>query len=73
MGRVQSPRISEEDLERALMAMAYIISRHGEVYIQIFDRLEAEMLEARRRQAPIYRARRYLEAHTIPGGLRAIR
>jgi len=59
--------ITEERLERALDYLAYIIKRHGSVYMPIFERLERELFELRRRNRAIEeRATRYMAANNIP-------
>lgn len=74
MGRVtRIEPISEERIEGALRIVAYIIDLHGEVYLPIFERLENELIAARKRRAPAERARRLLESYTISGDVRAIR
>ena len=59
--RGASPEVAEERLEQAVVKMAYIVLRHGEVYAPLFDRLEAELEASRRPQTPTERARRALE------------
>lgn len=67
--------VTLERIERALRFVAYLVARddEGEVYVPILDRLEEELAECRRRELPRDRARRLLAAHTVEGGLRAIR
>jgi hypothetical protein len=60
-----------ERLERALVLAAYIVVRHGPEYACHVDRLEKE-LEAARRDDPVARAKRILEAYTREGGVKAI-
>jgi len=48
-----SESITEERLERALDYLAYIIERHGSVYMPIYERLERELFELRRRNRAI--------------------
>lgn len=55
--------ITEERIERALAYSAYIVTRYGAVYAPLFERLERELADFRRRAEPVERARRYLEAH----------
>ncbi|TIW26557.1 MAG: hypothetical protein E5V63_13360 [Mesorhizobium sp.] len=67
--------VTEERLERCLMAAAYIVATHGREYGPIFDRLERDMealIEAKKND-PVARAQRYLQAHTVAGALKAIR
>jgi hypothetical protein len=49
--------ITVERLERALAIAAYVVARHGDVYAPIFERLERELEEVRRRRAAADRAR----------------
>ncbi len=67
--------VTAERVERALRLVAYLVARddEGEAYLPILDRLEDELAECRRRERPRDRALRLLAAHTIDGGLRAIR
>lgn len=60
--------ITTERLERALVAMAYVVVRHGAVYAPLLDRLERELEERRRKTAPVERARKLLEAYTLTRG-----
>jgi hypothetical protein len=62
------PTVTEERLEQAVVKMAYIVLRHGEVYAPLFDRLEAELDLVRRKRSPTERARRALEALQVPRG-----
>lgn len=64
--------ITIERIQRALVTCAYIVLRHGTVYAPIMDRLEAELEAAKQRGDPRDRARRVLEAYTLPGDLKAI-
>ena len=58
--------------ERALALAAYIVLRHGPVYVPYIDRLEDE-LEAARRNDPAERAKRILATYTVEGGRNAMR
>lgn len=58
-------RIAEAQLEHATALAAYIVSRHGGAYAPIFERLERELAEARKRSDPVERARRYLTMNSL--------
>jgi hypothetical protein len=58
--------VTAERVERALVLMAYIITRHGTKYEPIFDRLERELKELRRGTDVMSRAHALLESHTLP-------
>jgi hypothetical protein len=64
---------SAEEIERALTFVAYIVSRHGEVYMPIFDFLERELLNARAKDNPMARVQRVLQAGAIDVTVNAIR
>ena len=59
--------VTEERLINAMKILAYVMSSRtdGEVLSPIFERLERELEKMRRRKAPVDRARKFLEAHTI--------
>ena len=61
-----------EELERALALAAYIVLRHGPIYLPYIDRLERE-LENARKNDPTERAKRILQTYTVEGGRKAIR
>ncbi len=65
--------VEERHLEKAIRYMAYVVARYGDVYAPIFARLEDDLADIRRSRTPAERARRYMEAHTLDGGLKAIR
>lgn len=67
--------VTEERLERCLLAAAYIVATHGRQYGPIFDRLERDMEEllAAKKNDPVARAQRYLQAHTVDGAMKTIR
>ncbi|WP_245504108.1 hypothetical protein [Lichenihabitans psoromatis] len=52
----------EHHLERALAELARIIDQYGEVYLPLFEKVEAELAELRRRANPLERARRIAQA-----------
>ena len=66
--------ITPERIERALVLCAYIVMQDGtDAYLPILERLEAELVEARRVGSPRQRAERLLKAYTLDGGMNAIR
>ena len=65
--------VEEYHLAAAIRYAAYVVVRYGDVYAPIFDRLETEMVEKRRRRSPADRARLALAAYTVDGGMKAIR
>ena len=60
------------DLEHALAVAAYLVMRHGDLYIPLLERFEREV-EAARRGNPASRARRILEDYRDAGARKAIR
>ncbi len=72
--RIAAGSVSEEEIERALALVAYIVARHGAAYAPIFDFLEVELTKAQAKSDPVARARRYLALHSVEGStLKAIR
>jgi len=69
----REPEISFSDLERAYTFFAWAVITHGVVYAPLLERMEREILEARRSLDVMDRARQALERHTLDGGLKAIR
>jgi len=67
------PSISMSDLERAYTFFAWAVVTHGIVYAPLLERMEREILEARRSMDVTERARRALDGQTLVGGLKAIR
>jgi hypothetical protein len=61
------------DLERAYAMLAYVVINHGDAYLPLLDRMEREIVHARRAQSGIERARQVLETYTLDGGMKAIR
>lgn len=61
---VSTPPVAElslaERVERALVLLAYFIELDGDVHIPMYERLEAELNELRRREDTRARARRLL-------------
>jgi len=64
--------VTIDDLDYALSVVAYAMTRHGDVYAPILERLEAELDKARR-EDPMERARAILRDQTLRGGRNAIR
>lgn len=64
--------VTIDDLEYALSVVAYAMTRHGDVYAPLLERLEAELDKARR-EDPMERARAILRGQTLRGGRNAIR
>lgn len=56
------PGITET--ERGLMAVAYLVMRHGPAYVPLLDRLEREVEDQRQRGAHRDRASKILQAFT---------
>ena len=61
-----------ERIERALVLLAYFIELDGDVHLSLFERLEAELAELKRRETTRDRARRLLQNYSREGGLKAI-
>jgi hypothetical protein len=61
-------------LERALLVLAYFIELDGDAHVALFQRLEEELAELRRRESAKDRARRLLDGYSSRAGdLKAIR
>lgn len=60
-------------LEAAIVAMAYIVVRHGSRYAPLLEKLEDEAVRMRARVDPVERARQLLARYTNDGGTNAIR
>jgi hypothetical protein len=58
--------VTKARLERGLVTLAYIVTRHGPQYAPLFDRVERELIA-------INSGQRVLDAYTVDGGLKAIR
>jgi hypothetical protein len=61
-----------ERIERALVVLAYIIERDGDVYVPLYEKFEAELQELKAREDTTSRARRRLGAYSEAGALKAI-
>ncbi len=68
----RSDEVTEECLERALVFLAYLVTRKGPGLVPIFERLEHELEDIRKRRGAVDRARLLLESYTVDGGLKAI-
>lgn len=66
----QPPMI--ERIERALVVLAFLIERDGDVYVPLYEKFEAELQELKAREDTKSRARRRLEAYSEAGALKAI-
>ncbi|MBA1157809.1 hypothetical protein [Microvirga mediterraneensis] len=66
--------VTEERLERALAYAAWVVARHGAVYVPLFDRLERELTAYRSQHSSIEeRVKRLLSPQTRDGAVKAIR
>jgi hypothetical protein len=61
-----------ERIERALIVLAYLIERDGDVYLPLYEKFEAELQELKNREDTKSRARRRLMAYSEAGALKAI-
>jgi len=61
-----------ERIERALVVLAYLIERDGDVYVPLYEKFEAELQELKAREDTKSRARRRLMAYSEAGSLKAI-
>jgi hypothetical protein len=62
-----------ERIGRALVLLAYFIERDGDVYLPMYEKLEAELEELNQKQATRERARHRLAAYKDAGALKLIR
>lgn len=69
----EEPRPLSERIERALVLLAYFIELDGDVHIPMYEKLEAELAELRRKDATRERARRLLLSYSEAGHLNADR
>lgn len=60
-------------VERAVVFAAYVVEKYGDEYAPVLDALIADLEAMRRQDTPRERAQRILAAHTLDGGLKAIR
>lgn len=61
------PPLSER-MERALVLIAWLIETEGDVHIGLFERVEAELLELKRKDGVKERARRLLADYSSRAG-----
>jgi CRISPR/Cas system CSM-associated protein Csm2 small subunit len=61
-----------ERIERALVVLAYLIERDGDVYVPLYEKFEAELQELKAREDTKSRARRRLMTYSDAGALKAI-
>ena len=61
-----------ERIERALVLLAYLMERDGDVHLPMFEKFEAELAELKRAETARDRARRLLQSYSREGGLKAI-
>lgn len=63
--RAAQPRSLEERLERALVTAAELVALHGDDFAPVFERIEEELHNIRRRSSAADRARAFA-ARTLP-------
>lgn len=68
----QAQPVTAERLERGLVVLAYLIERDGDVHLALYEKLEAELIELRRRESIKTRARGLLTSYSDAGALKAI-
>lgn len=75
MRRPAPEPVTPARIERALALCAYLVARDeaGRAFVPIMDRLEAELLKAKRDDDPVRRARRLLDAYTAERTMPALR
>ena len=61
-----------ERIERALLLLAYLIERDGDVYVPLYEKLEKDLVELTSREGTKDRARRLLESYSRSGHVKAI-
>lgn len=59
-------------IERALVVLAYLIERDGDVYLPLYEKFEIELQELKAGEDTKSRARRRLMAYSEAGALKAI-
>ena len=62
-----------ERAERALLVLAFLIERDGDVHVPLYESLERNLETLRRAEDTKQRAKRLLLSYTRDGGLNAIR
>ena len=61
-----------ERVERALLVLAYLMERDGDVHLALYESLERDLEELRQKEDTRQRARRLLESYTRSGDVKAI-
>lgn len=56
--------VTLQEIEEAMVYVAYLVEKYGDAYAPVLDRLEREFEAARRKEQPRDKARRILEQHT---------
>lgn len=59
-------------VERALLVLAYLIERDGDVYLPIFERLERDLAVLKAQEGTRNRAQALLDAYRRTGDVKAI-
>jgi hypothetical protein len=65
-----SPKIKAhtiEEVEGALLLLAYLIERDGDDYLPLYEKIEKHLIELQRRVATKDRARRFLYSYSRSG------
>jgi hypothetical protein len=66
----QPPMI--ERVERALLVLAYLMERDGDVHLELYESLERDLDQLRKSEDTRQRARRRLQSYTRSGDVKAI-
>jgi hypothetical protein len=61
-----------ERMERALVLLAYFIELDGDVHLPMYEKLEAEIRDLKKKEETRARARRLLLSYSEAGALKAI-
>ena len=61
-----------ERMERALILLAYFIELDGDVHLPMYEKLEAEIRDLKKKEDTRARARRLLLSYNEAGALKAI-
>lgn len=70
--RADQQPVTIERLERALLVVAYCIELDGPIHAPLYESLERDLFELRKKQGIVERARARIDAHTLDGGRKAI-
>jgi hypothetical protein len=65
MGPHREP-VTIERLERVLLAMAYIVTVHGAVFVPLFEQFERELAVMKADQDTVGRAKKLLKSYKLP-------